>query len=98
MRPLPGTVVAHSVDDIKNGCPMQDALPERRNVVTRQGLLNRISVEYAEMPGLSLTVAQAQRFFALREDICTRVLDRLTDTAYLRRVANGAYVRNDERP
>ena len=77
---------------------MQDALPERRNVVTRQGLLNRISVEYAEMPGLSLTVAQAQRLFALRNDICTRVLDQLTDTAYLRRDANGAYVRNGDRP
>ena len=77
---------------------MQDALPERRNVVTRQGLMNRISVEYAEMPGLSLTVAQAQRLFALRNDICTRVLDQLADTAYLRRDANGAYVRNGERP
>jgi hypothetical protein len=72
--------------------------PERRDVVARERLLNRISVEYAEMPGLSLTVAQAQRLFALRDDICTRVLDELTDTAYLRRDANGAYVRNDERP
>lgn len=77
---------------------MQDALPERRNVVTRQGLLNRISVEYAEMPGLSLTVAQAQRLFSLRDDICTRVLDRLTETGYLRRDANGVYVRNAEQP
>ena len=77
---------------------MHDVPPERRNVVTRQGLLNRISVEYAEMPGLSLTVAQAQRLFALRDDICTRVLDQLTETAYLRRDANGAYVRNSEKP
>ena len=77
---------------------MQDALPERRNVVTRQGLLNRISVEYAEMPGLSLTVAQAQRLFVLRNDICTRVLDQLTETGYLRRDANGIYVRNGEQP
>ena len=72
--------------------------PERRNVVARQRLLNRIRVEYAEMPGLSLTVAEALRFFALREDICTRVLGELADTAYLRRDANGAYVRNGERP
>jgi hypothetical protein len=72
--------------------------PERRNVVTRQGLLNRISVEYAEMPGLSLTVAQAQRLFALRDDVCTRVLGQLTETGCLRRDANGIYVRNGEQP
>lgn len=71
---------------------------ERRNLVLRRELLRRISVEYVEMPGLCLTVTQAQRLFALRDDICLRVLNELVDAQYLRRDASGAYLRDGTRP
>jgi hypothetical protein len=71
---------------------------ERRNHVLRRELLRRIRVEYVEMPGLCLTVTQAQRLFALREDICSRVLNELVDAQCLRRDASGAYVRDGTRP
>jgi hypothetical protein len=71
---------------------------ERRNLASRAELLRRMEVEYHEMPGLSLTLAQAQRLFRLRDDICARVLTTLVDRAVLRRDRNGAYAVNGHRP
>ncbi len=71
---------------------------ERRNLASRQGLFRRITVEYDEMPGLSLSAAQAQRLFGLREDICMRVFNALVDAAILRRDVSGLYRRNGGRP
>jgi len=71
---------------------------ERRNLATRTELLRRIESEYREMPGLRLTQPQAQRLFALRADVCARVLTALANQAVLRRDANGAYVLNGHRP
>jgi hypothetical protein len=50
------------------------------------------------MPGLRLTIAQAQRLFGVRDDICTRVLNTLVLREILRVDANGAFVRNGGRP
>jgi hypothetical protein len=55
-------------------------------------------VEYQEMPGLRLTLAQAKRLFGLRKDICVRVLDTLVRQEILRVDATGAFVRNGGRP
>lgn len=63
-----------------------------------QELLRRIESEYREMPGLRLSLPQARRLFALRDDICVRVLTTLADRGVLRRDANGAYVLNGDRP
>jgi hypothetical protein len=71
---------------------------ERRNLAARTQLLRRVESEYREMPGLRLTLPQAQRLFALREDVCARVLTTLADQAILRRDANGAYILNGHRP
>jgi hypothetical protein len=71
---------------------------ERRNLLSRAELVRRIEVEYREMPGLRLTLPQAQRLFALREDICVRVLTNLVDQSLLRRDSGGAYVLNGHRP
>lgn len=71
---------------------------ERRNLAARTELLRRIESEYREMPVLRLTLPQAQRLFALREDICARVLTTLADQTILRRDATGAYVLNGHRP
>ena len=70
------------------------AMPrERRNLAARRTLTRRIVSEYAEMPGLRLTVAQAARLFSLRGDVCVRVLGELVDAGYLHHDAAGTYAR-----
>ncbi|MGB2716029.1 MAG: hypothetical protein WBC51_17740 [Vicinamibacterales bacterium] len=52
-----------------------------------------IRMEYAELPGLKLTFWQAQRLWNLSQDVCARALRILTDSQFLTRTADGAYVR-----
>lgn len=68
---------------------------ERRDGVTRASCVRRIRVEYDEMPGLRLTLAQAKRLFGLREDICVRVLDTLVQARVLRTDPCGCFARVD---
>jgi hypothetical protein len=57
-------------------------------------LLDRIRGEYSEMPGLSLTLAQAQRLWVLDgRRTCEALLDTLVAEDFLRRTLRGAYVR-----
>lgn len=56
-------------------------------------LLERICSEYREMPGLTLTVPQAQRLWALDRPACERVLDTLVESGFLRRTGRGTFVR-----
>ncbi|MGH9371879.1 MAG: hypothetical protein ACRD15_10150 [Vicinamibacterales bacterium] len=53
--------------------------PDRRDMASREQLLGRVRAEFAEMPCLRLTRAQAQRLFGLRADICDRVLAALVN-------------------
>lgn len=55
----------------------------------------RVRGEYLEMPGLSLTQAQAQRLWGLNREACETLLDGLTEAGFLRRNARGRYVRAD---
>jgi hypothetical protein len=71
---------------------------ERRNLASRQAILQRITAEYDDMSGLRLTAAQAQRLFWFREDICERVLGTLVDAGVLRRDEDGALLRHDVQP
>jgi hypothetical protein len=59
-------------------------------------LLVRIKAEYSEMPGLRLTVPQAARLWALDLAICENALERLAESRYLRRTADGAYTLTPE--
>jgi hypothetical protein len=52
-------------------------VPDRRDPVSREQLLNRVRAEFEEMPCLRLTRSQAQRLFGLRSDVCARVLETL---------------------
>ncbi len=45
----------------------------------------RIHSEFQEMPGLNLTLPQAQRLWGLPPDVCARVVDVLVGRAVLRR-------------
>jgi hypothetical protein len=55
----------------------------------------RIEGEYLEMPGLILSVPQAQRLWALDRPSCERCLTTLVRTKFLRRTTDGRYVRAD---
>ena len=61
--------------------------------LSEEDLLRRIRSEYLEMPGLSLTRAQAQRLWALDECTCLKLLQRLVDAHFLQRNAKGQYGR-----
>lgn len=55
--------------------------------------LSLIRMEYAELPGLKLTMWQAQRLWDLSEDVCARAMAALTESRFLARTTDGAYVR-----
>jgi hypothetical protein len=55
--------------------------------------LQQIEAEYREMPGLSVTEAQAQRLWGLDYTTCRRALDVLVKGGVLRRTRREAYVR-----
>lgn len=56
-------------------------------------LTRRVQAEYLEMPGLRLTERQARRIWNLDEGRCEAVLRTLVDLQFLRRTAEGAFVR-----
>lgn len=61
---------------------MAAELPPAR--ITNQ-LLCRIRSEYLEMPGLCLTLKQAQRLWGLEEQTCREAMQLLVDAKFLRR-------------
>jgi hypothetical protein len=61
-------------------------------------LLSRIRAEYLEMPGLRLTVPQAQRLCGGEDGSCQAVLDRLVDERFLCRRPDGSYARLTDGP
>jgi Fic family protein len=50
----------------------------------------RVQAEFIEMPGLKLTVPQAQRLWGLDRPTCERVIDKLTATGFLVRTHDDA--------
>ena len=55
-------------------------------------LVNRVRGEYLEMPGLTLTLPEAQRLWGMDATQCNRVLAALVDAGFLSRSAHG-YIR-----
>jgi hypothetical protein len=55
--------------------------------------LNRVRGEYLEMPGLRLSLAQAERFWSLDCGTCARVLDALVKARFLVVTSEGLYRR-----
>jgi hypothetical protein len=56
-------------------------------------LVRRIESEYREMPGLNLTIAQAQRLWGVDQATCLRVLSLLVTRRVLKRTPAGTYLR-----
>lgn len=57
------------------------------------GVVSRVYGEYVEMPGLQLTLKQAQRLFGLGERECGSVLEWLVERRVLMRLPNGTFAR-----
>jgi DNA-binding IclR family transcriptional regulator len=76
---------------------LQTALPrpKLRPPATLEALGQRIDAEFREMPGMSLTEAQARRLFNLSESTCSRLLSLLVARGVLRRTEDGQYRRGD---
>ena len=60
---------------------------------TARALARRIEAEYAEMPGLSVTLSQAQRLWSADRHMCQTVFDRLIARGVLRMTSKGRFVR-----
>ena len=58
-------------------------------------VLRRVKGEYLEMPGLRLTIAQAQRLWGLDRSVCESLLGALVEAKFLFRTRDGAFVRSD---
>jgi hypothetical protein len=91
--PVTGALALSKIEPVTTAL----ATPERRNGATRAALRKRVAAEFTEMPGLQLTAPQAWRLFALRSDVCLRVLAELADEGVLRRTADGQFARRETR-
>jgi hypothetical protein len=68
----------------------------RRQRAHHESTLQRIYVEFMEMPGVRLTCAQAQRLWGLDEPTCRQLLEALVEARFLTRTNSGAYARLTE--
>jgi hypothetical protein len=67
-------------------------MPELMNV------LNRIQMEYVEMPDLKLTLQQARRLWNLDSLVCEAAMDALVAVKFLRQTPDGKYLRRTSPP
>ena len=74
--------------------PLTNALLEMRTRADAEDeLTRRIRAEYAEMPGLCLTLAQAQRLWAVEWQTCEAVFRTLIAHGFLRVTTKDRFVR-----
>jgi hypothetical protein len=75
-------------------------MPHRsaNHLSSRTDVLRRICGEFTEMPGLQLTVKQAQRLWGLDEPTCVQMLNMLVDARFLRRTGGDKYGRTSDGP
>lgn len=62
------------------------------SVSTPEETLRRVRAEFLEMPGLKLTVPQAQRLWGFDRRTCEAVIEELTEARFLSRTRDGAVV------
>lgn len=58
-----------------------------------QELTRRVQAEYAEMPGLCVTLSQAQRLWAIDRQACESVFRSLVSRGFLRVTTDGRFIR-----
>lgn len=73
-------------------------MPEQAHERISDAILQRIYGEFLEMPGMRLTLSQAQRLWGLDEGTCQVLLEYLVETKFLCRSAHGNYGRSSDGP
>jgi hypothetical protein len=66
------------------------AIPPSPDVQT---LMEQVRAEYVEMPGMSITLLQAQRLWSVDRERCEEALRRLLATGVLRLTTKGRFIR-----
>jgi hypothetical protein len=56
--------------------------------------IDMVRTEYLEMPGLTLTEAQARRLWTLDKETCHRLLRQLVAEGFLKETRTGLFVRS----
>lgn len=69
------------------------ACPDERLADDFAEALRRARADFIEMPGLTLTAAQAARFWRVDSMLCTRVLDTLVESRFLTRTGAATFAR-----
>ena len=64
-------------------------LPPGGSITPTAAAFARVRADYIEMPGLSLTLPQAARFFGLDQHECRLVLETLVAEHFLRSTVRG---------
>jgi hypothetical protein len=93
VTPSPREIDATSPADVTRGADDGAALERGATSETVRELARRIEAEYTEMPGLSVTLRQAQRLWAADRHTCQTVLARLIARGVLRMTRRGRFVR-----
>lgn len=92
-------VTSVSVPGSMVGVPVSATFTKGGPAVTRESWtinwLELIAAEYREMPGLALTLAQAQRLWGLDAATCKSTLEQLRREGFLRLTRDGRYCRNE---
>lgn len=57
-----------------------------------EATLRRVRAEFLEMPGLKLTLSQAQRLWGMDRSTCEALIEELTASRFLARTRDGAVV------
>jgi hypothetical protein len=72
------------------------AIPGQARISVTDQVLRRIRNEYLEMPGLRLTVCQAQRLWGLDAETCSQAIQLLIEAKFLCRTGIEYYGRRTE--
>jgi hypothetical protein len=60
--------------------------------ILSEAILQGVRGHFLEMPGLKLTIAQAQRLWGMDRAACEAVIEELTASRFLARTRDGAIV------
>lgn len=92
-RTIVGAREANRSTSLRAPSPSQTSRPNYGDAALGiRDALQRIEVEYREMPGLSLTLPQAARLWGLDRSTCEIVLTKLIERRVLKRTLNGTYL------
>jgi hypothetical protein len=76
---------------------MQNVIESKTHTTgTMEQMLRRIQCEFLEMPGLRLTLAQAERLWNLDALVCESLLSALIDVQFLGRTVDGTFIRSTD--